>query len=79
MKYRAIVREYFPQDELWRITKEVPIFDETEHSVKVKMAWWKKPEWFSKNAIGIKFEKYVVGLSTTCSFHRRGAEKEIRK
>ena len=53
---RAIVREYFPRDELWKITKECKVLEETEKSIKVKMEWWSSPKWYPKKAIGIRFE-----------------------
>jgi len=53
---RAIVREYFPKDELWKITGECKVYEKTESSIKVKWHWWQRPRWYPTKAIGIRFE-----------------------
>lgn len=51
---RAILREYFPQNELWKITREVKVIEETPTAIKVKKFFGS--EWLPKRGIGLRVE-----------------------
>jgi len=56
---RAIVQEYDSRLELWFISSEVKVYDQTERKIKTKFHWWQRPRWFYKKALGLRFEVLI--------------------
>lgn len=61
----ALIREqiydYYQQQWQWEIIGESEIYGVTEKSIKIKMHWWKKPCWYSRDDWRRRYELITTG------------------
>ena len=59
---RAVLREYDPRDECWKVKGEVKIKEETPLSVKVKIGFFSQYQWYPKKGMVYRFEEIKEGV-----------------